>query len=101
MIGALGVLTLPVAIVATRWSEAYTLTQSGFAIPAAAVLGIVALWLAARARRRDPLLLTEPEGSGVARLGRGLGIAALAVAASGTLALVVYGTLTWLGERGP
>lgn len=100
MAGLLGAAVLPAAIVATRWSTAYTLPQSGFAIPAAAVLSVGALLLAARARRVVRPTLEAPVVDGAARVGRALGVLGLALASSGALALAVYGVLTYLGERG-
>lgn len=100
VVGLLGAAILPAAIVATRWSTAYTLPQSGFAIPAGAALSVAALLLAARARRAVRPTLEAPIVDGAARLGRALGVLGLALACSGGLAMAVYGVLTYLGERG-
>lgn len=100
MLGLLAVATLPVAVVATRYSASYDLVHAGFSIPVALALGIGAIVLARRARRVAALAVTRPESGGRARVGRGLGIAGIAIAASGTVALVVYGVLTYLGEHG-
>jgi hypothetical protein len=92
------VLTLPVAIYLTRFSESYELLHAGFALPLAAALAFVALGLASRARRRDALRLGG-ETAGPARAGRILGIAGLCVVASGLVSLGVYGLLEYVGSR--
>jgi hypothetical protein len=92
------VAALPLAIYLTRFSDAYELLHSAFAIPVAAGLGLAALGLAGRARRRDVLRLDE-RASGPARAGRLLGLAGLCLAASALVALGVYGLLEYLGER--
>ena len=98
-VGLLSVATMPVAIVATRYSESYELLHAGFAIPLAVALGIVAIWLARGALRHDDARLGRAGGRGAARLGRALGVLGIALAATGLVALAVYGLLTYLGER--
>jgi hypothetical protein len=98
-LGLLSAATMPVAIVATRYSESYELLHAGFAIPVAIGLGIVAIWLARGALRHDDARLGRAGGRGAARLGRALGVLGIALAATGLVALAVYGLLTYLGER--
>jgi hypothetical protein len=98
-VGLLSAATMPVAIVATRYSESYELLHAGFAIPLAVALGIVAIWLARGALRHDDARLGRAGGRGAARLGRALGVLGIALAATGLVALAVYGLLTYLGER--
>lgn len=95
----LAVLTLPVAIVATRWSKPYELLHSALAIPVAAGLALVALSLASTERRASELRLGEEDGSAVVGLTRALAALALCLAASGLVAIAVYGILTYLGEH--
>lgn len=98
--GIASVVTLPVAIYATRFSESYDLLHAGFAIPVAAVLGAVAIVLSRRARRRAGVSLTAArEGGGVATAGRILGILGVCLAASALVALAVYGLLDYVGSR--
>jgi hypothetical protein len=97
--GAASVATLPVAIYLTRYSDAYELLDSAFAIPVAAALAFLALGLASRARRRTPVVFGRPPGSGAARAGRLLGILGLCVVASALVALGVYGLLEYAGSR--
>ena len=102
LVAGLGsVATLPVAVYLTRFSDSYDLLHAGFAIPLAAALGVLALLLARRAQVRASLSLSEAaEGSRAANAGRILGILGLCLAASGLVALGVYGLLEYVGSRG-
>lgn len=91
--------TLPVAIYATRFSDTYELLHAGFAIPVAALLGVVALSLARRARARGKVRLSGDGGGRVATAGRVLGVIGLCMAASALVALGVYGLLEYVGSR--
>jgi peptidoglycan/LPS O-acetylase OafA/YrhL len=95
--GAASVAALPVAVYLTRFSEAYELLHSGFAIPVAGVLGFAALQLARRARGRDVLRL-DPRPDWPARAGRILGLLGLFLAASAIVSLAVYGILEYMGS---
>jgi len=97
--GLLSTATMPVAILGTRYSGSYELLHAGFAIPVAVALGVVAVALARGAFRHDDLRLGRAGGRGAARLGRALGVLGISLGATGTVALAVYGILTYLGER--
>jgi hypothetical protein len=99
VVGALAVATMPVAILATRYSGSYDLLHAGFAIPVAVLLGAVAIGLAHGALRHDDLRLGRAGGRGAARLGRALGVLGIALGATALVAVSVYGFLTYLGER--
>ena len=99
VVGLLSTATMPVAILATRYSESYDLLHAGWAIPVGVVFGIVALRLAQGAIRHDELRLERAGGRGAARVGRALGVLGLALAATCLVALGVYGLLAYLGER--
>ena len=97
VLGVLATLTLPVAIVATRYSDSYDLLHAGFAIPVAAAFGVGAVVLARRARLLVRATLGRTGGARAARIGRLLGILGLCMAASATIALAVYGVLVAVG----
>ena len=97
--GVLGVATMPVAILATRYSGSYELLHAGFAIPVAVLLGALAVVLARGALRHDDLRLGRAGGRGLARLARALGVLGISLGATCAVALAVYGILTYLGER--
>jgi hypothetical protein len=92
------VVTLPLAIYATRFSEGYELLHAAFLIPVAAALAVVALALANRARRLDAIRLSGRAGR-LARAGRILGFVGLCAAASALVALGVYALLEYVGSR--
>ena len=86
--GAASVLTLPIAIYATRFSDSYELLDSGLAIPVAAALALLALGLASRAGRAGSFVLGgRASGIRAARAGRLLGILGLCLVASARGAL--------------
>ena len=97
--GLLSTLTLPVAVVATRYSASYELLHAGFAIPVAVILGAGAIGLARGALRLDDIRLGRAGGRRLARLGRALGVLGISLGATCAVALAVYGILTYLGER--
>lgn len=96
--GAASVAALPLAIYLSRFSERYELLHAGFVIPVAALLGIAAIVLARRARRRIVVTLGRAGGDDLARAGRVLGIAGLCMALAALVALGVYGLLEYVGS---
>jgi hypothetical protein len=90
---------MPVAILATRYSESYELLHAGFAIPLGIALGILSILVARGALRHDDVRLGRAGGRRAARVGRALGVLGIALASTGLVALAVYGLLTYLGER--
>jgi hypothetical protein len=99
LVGLLATATMPLAILATRYSGSYELLHAGFAIPVALALGAGAIGLARGALRHDDMRLGRAGGRRVARLGRALGVLGIALASTCAVALAVYGILTYLGER--
>ena len=97
--GIASVATLPLAVYATRFSGSYDLLHAGFAIPIAMALGIAAVVLARRGRRRSSLTLSAPRQPWPATAGRVLGILGISLAASALIALGVYGLLEYVGSR--
>jgi hypothetical protein len=97
--GATSCLVLPVAVYATRFSESYELLHAGFAIPLAAILGLLALSLGRRAHARSRVSLSAGGNGGIVTAGRVLGVIGLCMAASALVALGVYGLLEYVGSR--
>jgi hypothetical protein len=98
VLGVASVITLPLAVYVTRFSDSYELLHAGFAIPLAAGLALAALAFARRALRLSALRLGA-DRSALARAGRVLGIVGLGMAASALLSLGVYGLLDYVGSR--
>ena len=94
MLGLLGLATLPAAVMVAQESEDMTMVQAGVAVPIAALLSLLALWLARRARRRADRTLDRVGGRGTARLGKLLGGLGLYLAATAAIALGVYALLS-------
>ena len=82
-------LALPVAIAVAQVSRVELLEASA-AIPVAAVLGVLALWLARRAGRRLHRTFGRSGGTGAARVGRLLGVLGLCLAAAATISVAFY-----------
>jgi hypothetical protein len=97
--GLAAVATLPLAIFLTRFSDSYELIHAAFAIPLAAMLGLVALTLARRSRRKLALSLSSERRDGAAVAGRILGIGGICIALAALVALGVYGLLEYVGSR--
>jgi hypothetical protein len=97
--GISSVATLPVAVYLTRYSERYELLHAGFAVPLGAALGMLAIALARRSRRRHAVSLAVGRRGRAARVGGLLGIIGLCMALAALVALGVYGLLEWAGSR--
>jgi hypothetical protein len=93
VVGLLAVATMPVAIVATRYSDSYELLHAGLAIPIGLVLGFTSVSLARRARTRNALMLGRAGGVGAAWLGRFLGILGICLASAAAVSVLVYALL--------
>jgi hypothetical protein len=89
LLGALAVATLPGAIAFSWFSDRLELLDAAWAIPAAAVLGLVALGLARRARRQLRFTLVRGRHT-AARVGRLLAVAALCLAIAATISVAFY-----------
>ena len=97
--GLASVVTLPVAVYLTRFSERYELLHSSLAIPLGALFGLAAIALARRAKRRNALLLERGRSGGIARAGGVLGVVGVCMALAAVVALVVYALLEYVGSR--
>jgi hypothetical protein len=97
--GLSSVVTLPLAIYLTRFSESYELLHAGFAIPVGGGLGLLALALARRSRRRRALSLAPGGPDRAVVAARVLGVAGICLALAAVVALGVYGLLEYVGSR--
>jgi len=93
VLGVISTVTLPAAILGTRYSASYDLLHAGYAIPLVVLTGIAALVLARRARALDRATLGGTKGGRAATWGRSLAILGLCLAASATISVAVYGLL--------
>jgi peptidoglycan/LPS O-acetylase OafA/YrhL len=98
LLGLLAVATMPAAVAATRWSDAYDLLHAAAAIPVAALLGLGAIMLARRARSRLAPTLGHARGSRTARLGRLLGILGVLLALTAAGSVAVYEVLKLVAD---
>jgi drug/metabolite transporter (DMT)-like permease len=98
LVGLLAVATMPAAIVATRYFEEYELLDAGFAIPVGMALGVGAVALARRARRRIERTLGRAGGRRTAAVGRLLGLLGFCLAATAAISVGTYALLTILSE---
>ena len=98
LVGLLGVATMPVAVVATRYFEEYELLHAGFAIPVGMALGVGAVALARRARLRIERTLGRTGGRRTARIGRFLGVLGFCLATTAAISVGTYAVLTLVAE---
>jgi hypothetical protein len=98
LVGLLAAATMPGAILATRWSEPYELLHAAAAIPVAALLGILAILLARRARSRLAPTLGHPRGTRTARVGRLLGLVGFLLALTAAGSVAVYEVLKLVAD---
>src|SRR6476646_1133938 len=90
LFGLLAVAAMPVGILVTDYRNDLRLIHAGYAVPVAAVLGVVAIRLARRARRRLERTVGRAGGARPARVGRILGWLGLYLALIGAIALAFY-----------
>jgi hypothetical protein len=96
VVGILGVLALPGAVVVARQSTGVDLLNAAWAVPVAAFLGIAALLLARGARGKIRWSLERAGGHGRARAAVVLGVAGICIALSSSIAVGVYELLVRL-----
>jgi hypothetical protein len=94
LLGVASVLTMPVAVFATRYSGSYDLVHSALAIPIGLVTGVLAVRLSGDRRGAVPLA-RRPSS----RAGRVLGLVGIWLAGAALVAVAFYGLLTYLGNR--
>ena len=81
-----------------RETEVVTLVRSSGSIAVAILAGIAAVVLARRAREYVQITIGRAGGEAQARIGRGLGILGILLAATAAIALAFYGLLTLFAE---
>ena len=98
VLGVLALAAIPAGVLVANYTAGVELLQAELvAVPAAVVLGLMALALARRARYRVDRSV-RPTGRRAARAGRLLAWAGLYSGITGALALGVYGVLRYMGE---
>ena len=98
MFGLLAAAAVPAALAISDRTGRFSLLESGFAAAPAALLGLLAVVLGRRGRRRQRAALGRVSGARAARVGRVLGWVGLYVAATAGVALGVYWLETYLSE---
>ncbi len=94
LFGALAVAAIPAAVVAARQTTYRLLETLYVAVPVSAVLGLLAVVLARRARLALQQSL-QPERRRLVRWARVVAWAGAYAGITGALALAVYGALRW------
>ena len=89
----LSLATVPAAIAATNVSRRYELLDAVVSIPVGVLLGLAAILLARRARRRLTRSILGARGGRAARAGRLLGLAGLLLSVTAAMAVGVYHVL--------
>ena len=96
MVGLLAAASLPAAIAVAELTDRLRLIEAAWAIPAAVALGVVALVLARRGRRRAARSVTR-RGARSARIGRLLGWLAVSLGVAGVIAVAFFEYLDYVG----
>ena len=97
LVGLLSVAVVPAAIVGTHYAGVDVL-EAAYAIPAALVLGVLAVRLARGAQRLTERTIGRIGGAGPTRAGRWLGAFGVYVALTAALAVGVYELLNYLSQ---
>jgi hypothetical protein len=90
LLGVVAVAAVPAAVLVSKRLARVTLVQAGWAVPIAALAGIVAMLFARGAEGRIQATLERAGGAGRAKLGRRLGFAGICIAVSGAIAVGFY-----------
>ncbi len=96
ILGLLAVAAIPAAVAVSRQTERFSYLESGWSVIAAAVLGLAAILVGRRGKKRERRAVLPVAGARAARWGRRLGWLGLYLAATGALALGVYALETLL-----
>jgi hypothetical protein len=98
LVGLVGAAAVPAAVAAAEVWHWMPLIDAAAAIPVAFVLGVAALVLAQRARRRVSVTIGRVGGARLALAGKALGLLAIALASAGVIAVGFDELLTRLGD---
>mgnify|MGYP000011633894 FL=1 len=99
VLGVLSTATMPLAVLATRYSGSYDLLHAGFAIPVGMALGAGAVAAARASRRLGERTLGRVGGGRAARAGLVLGLLGFCLATTAAIAVGVYVLLDYTGSR--
>jgi hypothetical protein len=97
LVALLGLVIPPVAFVAAQQLDKVSIVQATAASCASAILGLAAILLARRARRRIERTIGRVGGESTLRVGRLLGWLSLIIGLTAALALGFYGLLNLFG----
>ncbi|HSC92384.1 MAG TPA: hypothetical protein VLB86_12075 [Gaiellaceae bacterium] len=96
VVGLLAAAALPVTVAVAELTDRIRLIEAAWAVPAALVLGLLALVLARRGRQRAARSV-QRRGAGTARVGRLLGALGVALALAGAISVAFYWYLDHIG----
>jgi hypothetical protein len=97
-VGAAAALALPLSVLVASQTTWWSYLESTWAAIPAAMLGIVAIVLGRRGKKRERRAVLTVRGARASQWGRRLGWLALYFAATAGLALVVYEIETYLSK---
>ena len=98
VLGVLAVVAVPAAVIVSWQTDRLSYLECGWAAIPAAVLGLVAVMVGRRGKRRERRAVLPVAGAGAARWGRRLGWLGVYLAATAGLALAVYELETYLSR---
>jgi cytochrome c biogenesis factor len=96
VVGLLAAAALPATVAVAELTDRLRLIHAAYAIAPAFVLGLLALWLARRGRRKAERSV-RATGAKAARLGRLLGALGVALAVAGAIAVAFFEYLDRVG----
>jgi hypothetical protein len=89
-VGLASVVTMPLAILGTRYSDSYRLPDAGYAIPVGVLVGVLSILLARSAHARNERALGRLGGETAMRWGRALGTLGVCLALTALISVGVY-----------
>ncbi len=98
ILGLVATATVPGAVMIAWQSDLISYLEAGWSTIPAAVLGLAAVVVGRRGKKRERRAVLPVAGARLARAGRRLGWLAVYLAATGGLALAVYALETYLSR---